>query len=478
MILIFQKKQTNITVNQRISYSKKELIGILLATSFATFLTPFFGAVVNIAIPTISQSFAVPTDMLAMLTTTYLLSSVVFLVPAARLADIFGLLRVFTIGLIIGVIGTFIAPFSPSIEALLICQIIIGIGFSCVISNSLSLISTTFPAEQRGFAIGIAVASVYLGLTAGPLLGGILISWFGWSSVYFFVCITCACAIIIARLSVHEEITLTPDEPFDWKGAVLYCFVILLLLYGLIRLPSAIGVSLFIVGGALLILFIKIELKNEYPVFAIRLFVKNRAFTLGNIATVINYGATYAVNFFMSLYLQVIGVLTPAEAGIVMISLPLVQMTFSPVAGRFSDKISSRLLMTAGMSITTLGMLLLMHIGEQYDQMWIIATLGLLGLGVAFFGAPNVNLVLSSIPRKNSGSANSINATMRQIGMVVSMALATSFITVSFGGAGGLYANQQALISAMHLTFWCGTALCFIGTVVSWFAKKENSLWL
>ena len=474
MIFIFRKKQIGSSVHQRITYSEKELLGILIAASCATFLTPFFGAVINIAIPTISKSFFAPPDMLAMLTTTYLLSSVIFLVPAARLADIFGILRVFTIGLVIGAIGTLLAPFSPSIEVLLLFQIGIGIGFSCVISNALSLLSTTFPPEKRGFAIGVAVSSVYLGLTAGPLLGGILTSRFGWWSVYSFVCIICVCTFLFAQFSVRREITLTPDEKFEWKGAILYCFVIFFLLYGLIRLPSAVGVSLLIIGGVLLIFFTKIELKAEHPIFAIRLFIRNRAFALGNIATVINYGATYAVSFFMSLYLQVIGVLTPTEAGLVMISLPIVQMIFSPVAGRLSDTVRARLLMTAGMSVTTLGMVLLVCIGEHYFQMWTIATLGFLGLGVAFFGAPNVNLVLSSVPRKHHGSANSINATMRQIGMVVSMALATSFISISFGGTGGLYANHQALVSAMHLTFGCGIVLCFIGTVVSWFAKKED----
>ncbi|MDR2855352.1 MAG: MFS transporter [Methanomicrobiales archaeon] len=471
---MFRENKTDSRLHQNITYSKKELVGILIAASFASFLAPFFGAALNIAIPTISQSFAVSPNMLAMLTTTYLLSSVIFLVPAARLADIFGLLRVFTIGLIIGVIGTLLAPFSPSIGLLLICQVIIGIGFSCVISNAIALLSMTFPPEQRGFAIGVAVACVYLGLTAGPLLGGILTSMFGWSSVYSFVCIICVCTILIARISVRREIILTPGEPFDWKGAILYCLVIFSLLYGLIHLSNNIGAFLVIGGCALLLLFIKIELKAEYPAFAIRLFKRNRAFTLGNIVTVINYGATYAVSFFMSLYLQVIGVLTPAEAGIVMVSLPIVQMIFSPVAGRLSDTISARVLMTAGMSVTTLGMFLLVQIGEQYNQVWVIATLALLGLGVAFFAAPNVNLVLSSVPRKDNGSANSIHATMRQIGMVVSMALATSFITLSFGGTVGLYADQQALISAMHLTFGCGAALCFIGAVVSWFAKKED----
>ena len=475
MIRIHLRKKTDSASHQNHHYSKKELTGILIAAACATFLTPFFGAVVNIAIPAISQSFEVPADTLAMLTTTYLLSSVIFLVPAARLADIYGLLRVFNTGLVIGAIGAFMAPFAPSIEILLICQIFIGIGFACVISNAMALLSTTFPPEQRGFAIGIGVASVYLGLTSGPLIGGILTGWFGWASVYSFVCAISVCAVIISRFSVRGEIMLTPGEPFDRKGAVLYCIVIFLLLYGLIRLPSTIGIIFLILGIIFLILFVTFELREENPVFAIQLFAGNWAFTLANLVTMINYGATYAVNFFMSLYLQVIGVLTPAEAGLVMISMPIMQMIFSPISGRLSDRINARLLMTAGMLITTLGMLFLLCISEEYYQTWIILSLGIIGLGVAFFGAPNLILVLSSVSRKDGGSANSINATMRQIGMVASMALATSFIALSFGSTGELYANHESLVSAMRLTFGCGTVLCLFGAIISWFAKNESN---
>ena len=268
---------------------------------------------------------------------------------------------------------------------------------------------------------------------------------------------------------------LTPGEPFDRKGAVLYCIVIFLLLYGLIRLPSTIGIIFLIFGIIFLILFVTFELREENPVFAIQLFAGNWAFTLANLVTMINYGATYAVNFFMSLYLQVIGVLTPAEAGLVMISMPIMQMIFSPISGRLSDRINARLLMTAGMLITTLGMLFLLCISEEYYQTWIILSLGIIGLGVAFFGAPNLNLVLSSVSRKDGGSANSINATMRQIGMVASMALATSFIALSFGSTGELYANHESLVSAMRLTFGCGTVLCLFGAIISWFAKNESN---
>ena len=139
----------------------------------------------------------------------------------------------------------------------------------------------------------------------------------------------------------------------------------------------------------------------------------------------LTYGATSAVSFFMSLYLQVIGTLTPMEAGVVMIAMPVIQMIFSPIAGRLSDKIGGRVLMVAGLFVTGIGMALFGFIGTEYNQTAIILNLTVVGFGIALFGAPNTNLVLGSVDFRDNGSANSILATMRQMGMVISMAVAT-----------------------------------------------------
>ena len=287
-------------MNNNQHYTGSKLLVILLAATLASFLTPFYTSMVNIAIPAIGESFTVPAETLAMLSTVYLISSVIFLVPAARIADIFGLRKVFVGGLCISAFASFVAPFSISIGMLLACQAVAGIGFACVISNAIALLSIVYPPSRRGAAIGIAVAGVYLGLTAGPLIGGALTSVFGWSSIYLFVLLLCLITAIMVRLSISTELFTTPDQPFDLRGSVLYGVVVLFLMLGLINLPDPFAVAGLIFGIILLVLFIRFETKIQYPVFPVRLFAENQVFARANITTMINYGATFAVSFFMS----------------------------------------------------------------------------------------------------------------------------------------------------------------------------------
>lgn len=462
-------------MNNNQHYTGSKLLVILLAATLASFLTPFYTSMVNIAIPAIGESFTVPAETLAMLSTVYLISSVIFLVPAARIADIFGLRKVFVGGLCISAFASFVAPFSISIGMLLACQAVAGIGFACVISNAIALLSIVYPPSRRGAAIGIAVAGVYLGLTAGPLIGGALTSVFGWSSIYLFVLLLCLITAIMVRLSISTELFTTPDQPFDLRGSVLYGVVVLFLMLGLINLPDPFAVAGLIFGIILLVLFIRFETKIQYPVFPVRLFTENQVFARANITTMINYGATFAVSFFMSLYLQVIGALTPMEAGVVMIAMPVIQMIFSPIAGRLSDKIGGRVLMVAGLFVTGIGMALFGFIGTEYNQTAIILNLTVVGFGIALFGAPNTNLVLGSVDFRDNGSTNSILATMRQMGMVISMAVATCCVMLFTSTEAELGISASGLVSAMHLTFALGAALSFVGAFLGWTAvpKKE-----
>lgn len=461
-------------MNNNQHYTGSKLLVILLAATLASFLTPFYTSMVNIAIPAIGESFTVPAETLAMLSTVYLISSVIFLVPAARIADIFGLRKVFVGGLCISAFASFVAPFSISIGMLLACQAVAGIGFACVISNAIALLSIVYPPSRRGAAIGIAVAGVYLGLTAGPLIGGALTSVFGWSSIYLFVLLLCLITAIMVRLSISTELFTTPDQPFDLRGSVLYGVVVLFLMLGLINLPEPFAVAGLIFGIILLVLFIRFETKIQYPVFPVRLFTENQVFARANITTMINYGATFAVSFFMSLYLQVIGALTPMEAGVVMIAMPVIQMIFSPIAGRLSDKIGGRVLMVAGLFVTGIGMALFGFIGTEYNQTAIILNLTVVGFGIALFGAPNTNLVLGSVDFRDNGSANSILTTMRQMGMVISMAVATCCVMLFTSTEAELGISASGLVSAMHLTFALGAALSFVGAVLGWTAVPKK----
>ena len=417
-------------------YTIREMQMVLVAAALASFLSPFLGSMVNVAIPAIGEAYVATAESLAMLSTAYLISSVMFMVPAARIADILGRKKIFLAGIFLLAVSSILAPFSPSIEILILCRIIEGVGVAAITSNSIALLSAVYP-PQFYFVVVLAV--------------------FTFAAIWF---------------SISHDIRENEGEPYDYIGTCVYMLLILTLVLGLIDLPKPWAVGLLAVGCVVLLpLFVFVEKRTQYPVFALRLFSGNRVFTRGNLATVINFGATYAISFFLSLYLQVAGMLTPMEAGVVLVAMPFTQMIFSPLAGRISDKIDPRYLTTAGMLLMAGGLTVLLQLGAVLDLPMLLATLVLMGFAVALFASPNNNLILGSVQRREYGSANSIIGTMRQMGMVLSMGLATCFISIFLGTTTEMAENLDAFLSAMHLSFACGVVFCLIAAVLSFSSK-------
>ena len=450
----------------------REMQMVRVAAALASFLSPFLGSMVNGAIPAIGEAYVATAESLAMLSTAYLISSVMFMVPAARIADILGRKKIFLAGIFLLAVSSILAPFSPSIEILILCRIIEGVGVAAITSNSIALLSAVYPPQKRGAVIGYAVSAVFLGLSAGPVLGGVLTQILGWESIFYFVVVLAVFTFAAIWFSISHDIRENEGEPYDYIGTCVYMLLILTLVLGLIDLPEPWAVGLLAVGCVVLLpLFVFVEKRTQYPVFALRLFSGNRVFTRGNLATVINFGATYAISFFLSLYLQVAGMLTPMEAGVVLVAMPFTQMIFSPLAGRISDKIDPRYLTTAGMLLMAGGLTVLLQLGAVLDLPMLLATLVLMGFAVALFASPNNNLILGSVHRREYGSANSLIGTLRQMGLVLSMVLSTCLISIFLGTTTEMAENLDAFLSAMHLSFACGVVFCLIAAVLSFSSK-------
>ena len=377
-------------------------------------------------------------------------------------------------GIFILGVASVLAPFSPSMEVLILCRILEGVGVAAITSNSIALLSAVYPPERRGAVIGYAVSAVFLGLSAGPVLGGVMTQMLGWHSIFYFVVVLSAIAFVTVWFSIAHDICENAGEPYDFSGTFVYMLLIVSLVLGLINLPELWAVGLFAVGVCIFLpLFFFVEKKSAYPVFAIHLYSKNMVFTRGTIATVINFGATYAISFFLSMYLQFAAMLTPMEAGVVLVAMPFTQMIFSPLAGRVSDKMEPRFLTTAGMLVMTGGLLVLLQLGEMVNLPVLVATLVVMGVAVALFASPNNNMILGSVQRREYGSANSIIGTMRQMGMVLSMGLATCFISIYLGATTDMAGNLEAFLTAMHLSFFCGMIFCLVAAALSFSCKTR-----
>ena len=341
-------------------------ISALIVAASSSFLTPFTISSVNIALPSIQRDFQVDALLLSWIATSYLLSAAIFLVPFGKLGDIYGRKKIFRYGIIIFTLSSFLAAFSNSAGMLIFSRIIQGLGSAMVFATGIAIISSVFPAEERGKALGITVAAVYSGLSCGPFFGGILTQHFTWRSIFVVNVPLGIIIILLILFKLKGEWADAKGEKFDVKGSVIYGLSLIALMCGVTLLPDISGFVLIITGFFGLFLFFKWERNIRYPVFDVNLFGTNRVFAFSCFAALINYSATFSVTFLTSLFLQYIKGLSPGDAGMILISQPIMMALFSPVAGKLSDRIEPRIIASIGMAITASGLILLSMIRENH----------------------------------------------------------------------------------------------------------------
>ncbi len=446
--------------------------GVLFVVLISSFLTPFMASSTNIALPQIGREFETNAVLLAWISTSYLVSTTVFLLPFGRIADIYGRKRIFTYGIIIYTISSLLAATSTSAIMLILFRIPQGIGGSMVFGTGIAILTSVYPPEERGKVLGINVAMVYLGLSFGPFLGGFLTQHFTWRSI-FFVNIPLGLAIISLLLwKLKGEWADAKGEKFDLSGSIIYGFAIVAMMYGISLLPEIPGLVVIVIGILGLITFIWWETRIASPVLNIDLFKNNRVFIFSNLAALINYSATYAVAFLISLYLQYAKGFSPQTAGLVLASMPAVQAIFSPLAGRLSDKIAPRILASGGMFLTTTGLILLSFLGQNTAIWYLIMSLMILGFGFAFFSSPNTNAVMSSIEAKTYGVGSATLATMRQIGNMLSMGITMLIFIIYIGRVEITPEYYSNFVTSVKIAFMIFSGLCFGGVFASLAREK------
>jgi EmrB/QacA subfamily drug resistance transporter len=439
----------------------------LLVTTVGSFLTPFLGSSIAIALPTIGNELKMNAILLGWVSTAYLLAAAMFLVPLGRIADIYGRKKVFTVGVFVYASASVLAAMSHSAAMLISVQVLGGIGAAMIFGTAVAIVTSVFPASERGRVLGINVAAVYIGLSLGPFLGGLLTQHFGWRSIFWVNVILCLLIIALLFWKLKGEWAEARGEKFDVTGSIIYSLMIIAIMYGFTILPDIVGVALIVAGVGGLVGFIMWETRVKSPVLDIGLFRHNVVFALSNLAALINYSATFAVTFLLSLYLQYIKGFNPEHAGLVLISAPVMQAIFSPVAGRLSDKVEPRIVASAGMGLTAIGLIFFIFLSSSTNLWYIIAGLLIIGFGFAFFSSPNTNAVMSSVDRRCYGVAAATLATMRQIGMTFSMGLVMLILGIYVGHVQITPQYYAAFVTSVNTTFIVFAILCFGGIFAS-----------
>jgi EmrB/QacA subfamily drug resistance transporter len=439
----------------------------LTIATVTSFMTPFMGSSINIALPAIEADFKMDALVLTWVATSYLLAAAVSLVPFGRLADIYGRKRIFSFGIVIFTGASFLCAVAFSSAALIVFRVIQGIGSAMIFATGIAILTSVFPHQERGKVLGINVAAVYVGLSAGPFLGGFLTQHFSWRSVFL---VNVPMGVIIIALLVwklKQEWREAKGERFDLTGSIIYAFGIVGIMYGISLLPAPKGSWLILTGVVAIAAFTKWEMKTPSPVFQMRFFTTNRVFTYSSLAALINYSATFAITFLLSLYLQHIKGLSPQNAGLLLVAQPIVMAAFSPLAGRLSDRVEPRIVASVGMALTTVALILFTTLDQSASLKLVVARLVLLGFGLALFSSPNTNAIMGSVEKKFYGIASGTVGTMRLLGMVISMGIATLVFALFLGRVQISAESHPAFMQSLKTAFLIFSVLCLAGTFAS-----------
>jgi len=440
---------------------------ILIVAALATFLVGFMGSSVNIALPSIGSELEMDAVSLGWVANAYILASSALLLTFGRLSDIHGRKRLFTLGIIVYIITSLSLSFVPSARLLIALRAGQGAGGAMIVSTAVAIVTSIFPVGERGRALGITAAATYLGLSLGPVLGGILTQHFGWRSIFWATVPLGIVAVSLIRIRVKGEWAEARGEKFDAVGSLIYGLSLVAMICGFSLLPQRLGIGLLAAGVSGIFAFVRQQTKARFPLLNVALFKKNRVFAFSNLALLLNYSAAFAVSLLMSLYLQYIKGLSPQDAGLTLVVMPAVQASLSPLAGRLSDRIEPRILASIGMGLITVGLALFSFLSEDTSWGFIIGGLVVVGSGFGLFASPNTNSIMSSVRQRLYGVASATLATMRQVGMMFSVGIAMLVLAVYLGRVEITPQYHPLFLQSTRTAFTIFTILCSVGIFAS-----------
>lgn len=439
----------------------------LLVTTLGALLTPLMASAINVALPAIGRDFAMGAVTLGWVASAYLLAAAVFLLPFGRLADIHGRKKVFALGTALFSAASLLAGLAPDTVTFLLARLLQGTGGAMMFGTGVAILTSVFPPRRRGWVLGINVGATYIGLSLGPFVGGLLTHYLGWRWVFLLNVPIGLLLLAVVSLKLKPEWADSRGEPFDWVGSLIYSVMLTAFMLGFTWLPLWRGAALLLAAVVALPVFIHWESRSAHPIFPARLVRGNTVFAFSNLAALVNYSATFAISFLLSLYLQYIMGFTPRDAGLVLIAQPLVMALFSPAAGRLSDRLEPRLVASLGMGLCALGLFFFTWLGPASRLAFIVANLMLVGFGFALFSSPNTNAVMGAIERRQYGVGSATLGTMRMVGQMLSMGVATLVFSLFIGKVRITPAVYPLFLTSMKVSFAIFFVLCCCGVFFS-----------
>lgn len=441
---------------------------VLLTVGIGTFMSALDGSVVNTLLPVLARELHTSVAGIEWVTTIYLLVISGLLLSVGRAGDLFGHKRLYLAGFVLFVAGSALCGTAGSARTLVGLRVIQALGAAMLMATAPAILTRSFPASQRGRALGAQGTFTYLGLTAGPSLGGWLAGAFGWRSVFYINVPVGLAAIALAVRSIADDRVLQREERFDVVGAATFTTGLVTLMVALNQghdwgWGSPRTIVLLVAAATLLALFVRLELHRPSPMLDISLF-GSRVFSAATVSALLNYACVYAVLFVLPFLLIGARGLGVQQAGLVLTAQPIVMAVVAPLSGTLSDRLGSRGLATAGMVILAAGLVSLGLLVTHGSLGAIAASLAVVGLGVGLFVSPNNSALMGAAPRNRQGIASGVLATARNVGMVLGVGFAGAvFTTVAAHAA----LPAAGIADGVRASLLAASGLAALGAVAS-----------
>jgi drug resistance transporter, EmrB/QacA subfamily len=451
---------------------------ILFNVVLMTFMATLDGSIVNVALPTMAEKLSVSTEAIAWVVSSYLIVISASILVFGRLGDTKGKTKVFHYGIVIFTIGSLLCGISNSLIFLILSRAVQAIGAAATMANNQGIITQVFPSNERGKALGISGTFVALGSMAGPPIGGFLISHFRWNAI-FLINVPIGIFVFLMALKILPKSNKNVSETLDGKGAILFAISIVSLFSSLIMGENYGYSSPAILIGFLIsilsfIIFILVEKRVQYPLLQLSLF-HNGLFSLSIFCAFISFISISSTMIIQPFYLQNVLKYSPAATGIIMVVYPLVMAVIAPISGNLSDKIGSELLTFVGLIGTSTGLFLMSTLNENSSLVSLIIFTVIMSAGNALFQSPNTSLIMSNSPRNMLGISGSVNALIRNLGMIsgtsLSILILYGLMSSKIGYSVSTYISgrDDAFVYGMRGAYLSSAVVCSLGAVLTAF---------
>lgn len=455
----------------------KKRWAILLITVLSTFMGTLDSSIVNVALPTMADDLKVTTGEIAWTVSVYLITVSVLILFFGKLGDLKGEAKVFRFGLLVFTAGSLLCGLTRTLPMLIAARAVQAVGAAATMANSQGIITRTFPKTERGRALGINGAFVALGALVGPPLGSLMISFLSWESL-FWVNVPVGAIAVAANFKIFSGFRETrSQEKLDLPGAVLFALgaapFFFALEYGQAAgYGSPLILGAFALSAVSLAAFFCVERKTKTPLLDLDIF-RNKWFSVSIFCAFTSFVAISCSNIILPFYLQNVLKLSPGTAGLYLTIYPLILALTAPVSGYLSDKIGAESLTLAGLLLTGGGLLLTAFLNDSPLFWQLGLSIGIMSLGNGLFQSPNNALVMSIVPPEKLGVGGSVNALVRNVGMVVGIAVSTALL---YGGmsakigrlvTGYVEGRNDAFLYGMKLAYLTAAGVCLVGCAVT-----------